>query len=84
MQHVPIGDCDLALPLRQQVKSHFGAGITMRRVPGNHVSNSPEWHGRRWSNYPDRNLPDRWRQVGRFVVAGLSLYYFQNDLISSF
>lgn len=40
------GDCDLALPLGQQIKAVLDAGILVRWIPGNHDADNTEWRDR--------------------------------------
>lgn len=68
---VILGDCDLALPLRQQIREVFEAAIRVRWIPGNHDTDSPEWHDRLWGDFPEGNLHARWGQVGGLIIAGL-------------
>jgi predicted phosphodiesterase len=68
---VILGDCDLALPLRQQIRQIFNSGIRVRWIPGNHDSDTPEWHDRLWGDFPEGNLHARWGQVGSLTFAGL-------------
>jgi hypothetical protein len=48
---VILGDCDLALPVREQIKPIFDAGIRVRWIPGNHDVDREEWHDRLWGDY---------------------------------
>jgi hypothetical protein len=59
------------MPLRQQTRPVFDAGILVRWVPGNHDTDTPEWHDRLWGDYPEGNLHTRWGQVGDLIVASL-------------
>ncbi len=68
---VILGDCDLAVPLREQLKLLFDAGIRVRWIPGNHDADTEAWHDRLWGNYPEGNLHGRWAQVGDLIVAGI-------------
>lgn len=68
---VIVGDCDLELPLRQQIAPVFAAGIRVRWIPGNHDTDSAEWHERLWVDHPDGNLHAAWAQLGGLVFAGL-------------
>jgi predicted phosphodiesterase len=68
---VILGDCDLAMPLRQQIAPVFDAGIRVRWIPGNHDTDTPEWYDRLWGDFPEGNLHARWGQVGGLIVAGL-------------
>lgn len=68
---VILGDCDLALPLRQQIQPVFDAGIRVQWIPGNHDAGGMEQYGRLWGDHPEGNLHASWRQVGGLVVAGL-------------
>ena len=55
---VIVGDCDLAPPLRQQVRSiFFAAGIRVRWIPGNHDTDIVEWPDCLRCDYPGGNLP---------------------------
>ena len=68
---VLIGDCELAQPLRQQLRPLFDTGIRVRWIPGNHDTDSLEWHDNLWGDYPEGNLHGRYGQVGDMLVAGL-------------
>lgn len=68
---VIVGDCDLALPLRQQIKPVFDAGIRVSWIPGNHDTDNADWYDRLWEDYPGGNLHGRWGEVGGLIVAGL-------------
>lgn len=68
---VLLGDCDLAMPLREQLKPVFDMGIRLRWIPGNHDCDTPEWHDRLFDDYPEGNLHARWQQIGGLIVAGL-------------
>jgi predicted phosphodiesterase len=68
---VLLGDCDLAMPLRQQLAPLFEAGIRVRWIPGNHDTDTIGFHDCLWDDYPDGNLHARWAQVGSLIVAGL-------------
>lgn len=68
---VIVGDCDLEMPLRQQIKPVFLAGIPVQWIPGNHDVDSVEWHDRLWADHPDGNLHAGWASLGGMTVAGL-------------
>ena len=68
---VIVGDCDLDRPIRQRLKPLFDAGIRVRWIPGNHDTDTVEWHDRLWRGFPEGNLNARWEQVGGVIVAGL-------------
>jgi predicted phosphodiesterase len=68
---VILGDCDLAVPLREQLKPLFDAGIRVRWIHGNHDNDREDWHGHLWEDYPEGSLHGRWSQVGDMIVAGV-------------
>jgi hypothetical protein len=68
---VIIGDCDLSLPLREQIKPIFDAGIRVRWISGNHDCDTEASHDRLCGDYPEGNLHGRWTQLGNLIVAGL-------------
>ena len=68
---VILGDCDLQLPLRQQLRELFDAGVTVHWIPGNHDADSEEQYDRLWGDHPEGNLHASWRQIGGLIVAGL-------------
>lgn len=68
---VILGDCDLLLPLRQQLRELFDAGVPVHWIPGNHDADSVEQYDRLWGDHPAGNLHASWRQVGGLIVAGL-------------
>lgn len=68
---VILGDCELAMPLRQQVKPLIDLGIRVRWIPGNHDTDCPEWHDRLFEDFSEGNLHGRWGAVGDLLVAGL-------------
>lgn len=68
---VIVGDCDLAVPLRQQLAPLFEAGIRVRWIPGNHDKDSVEWHDRLFEDYPEGNLHGHWCSLGGMIFAGL-------------
>jgi predicted phosphodiesterase len=68
---VIVGDCDLAVPLREQLAPLFSAGIKVRWIPGNHDKDSEQWHDRLFLDHPEGNLQGKWCQLGGRIVAGL-------------
>ena len=68
---VILGDCELGMPLRQQIRPLFEAGIQVRWIPGNHDADTIEWHDRLWGDYSDGNLHARWASMAGMIVAGL-------------
>lgn len=68
---VLLGDCELTLPLRQQIRSVFEAGIPVCWIPGNHDVDRVDWHDHLWVDEPGGNLHALWRQLGGLTVAGL-------------
>ena len=68
---VVLGDCDLAVPFREQLQPLFAAGIRVRWVHGNHDNDSLEWHDRLWVDYPAGDLHGAWAWLGGMTVAGL-------------
>lgn len=68
---VIVGDCELEVPLRQQIQPVFEAGIPVRWIPGNHDVDTVEWHDRLWGDCPDGNLHAKWASLGGMTVAGL-------------
>jgi hypothetical protein len=45
---VIVGDCDLAPPLRQQIRPIVDAGIRVRWIPGNDDTDTVEWSDCLW------------------------------------
>ncbi len=68
---VILGDCDLELPLHQQLRSVFDAGIRVRWIPGNHDVDTVRYHDNLWGDFPEGNLHARWEEVDGLIVAGL-------------
>ena len=68
---VILGDCDLELPLHQQIGSVFDAGIRVRWIPGNHDVDTVRYHDNLWGDFPEGNLHARWEEVDGLIVAGL-------------
>jgi predicted phosphodiesterase len=68
---VILGDCDLTMPLREQLAPVFSAGIKVRWIPGNHDKDSEEWHDRLFLDHPEGNLHGKWCQIGGMTIAGL-------------
>jgi hypothetical protein len=72
---VILGDCDLVVPLRQQIKPIFDAMVRVHWIPGNHDVDTPEFFDHLWGDYPAGNLHAQWRQVGGLIVVGLGGVY---------
>jgi Icc-related predicted phosphoesterase len=72
---VVVGDCDLAVPLKQQLAPLFEAGIKVRWIPGNHDTDCVEWHDRLFGDCPEGNLHGRWCGLGGMIFAGLGGVY---------
>ena len=68
---VILWDCDLDLPLRQQVRRVFDAGIRVRWIHGNHDVDTPGYHDNLWGDLPEGNLHARREHLGGLAVAGL-------------
>ena len=68
---VLLGDCDLTLPLRQQIAPVFSAGIPVLWIPGNHDAHDADAYDRLWGDHPEGNLHARVVEVGGMKVAGL-------------
>jgi hypothetical protein len=70
-----VGDCDLAGPLRRQIRTVFDAGVRVRWIPGNHDTDKVEFHDNLWGDHPGGNLHAQWAQVGHLIVVGLGGVY---------
>lgn len=66
-----LGDCDLVMPLRQQVRPLLDAGIPVRWIPGNHDVDTADWFDRLWTDFPEGNLHGKWAALGGMTIAGL-------------
>lgn len=68
---VLLGDCDLRVPLREQIAPMFAAAIRVLWIPGNHDTDSPDAYDRLWGEHPCGNLHASAVEVGGVAVAGL-------------
>ena len=68
---VVLGDCDLSMPFRQQLRPLLGAGVRVRWLPGNHDTDTEAFHDHLWDDYPEGNIHGRWERVGDLTIAGL-------------
>jgi 3',5'-cyclic AMP phosphodiesterase CpdA len=66
-----IGDCDLTMPLRQQIAPLFSARIPVWWIPGNHDADTPQRYDWLWGDHPDGNLHARAETIGGLTCAGL-------------
>jgi hypothetical protein len=66
-----LGDCHLRVPLRQQIKSVFDAGIRVMWIPGNHDADTEARYDFLWTNHPEGNLHTTRCRIGSIRIGGL-------------
>ena len=68
---IVLGDCHLRMPLRQQIKSVFDAGISVMWIPGNHDADTEARYDFLWTSHPEGNLHTTGRRIGSIRIGGL-------------
>jgi Icc-related predicted phosphoesterase len=69
---VIVGDCDLMMPLCQQLAPLVGGAIPVFWIPGNHDADTSARDDCLWGDHLDGNLHGRAESIGGLKWAGLS------------